>query len=218
MPPNAKGGKGYKKGKHTAAGEAKMLEWDPADGQQLGRVLRKLGDRRFQVYCNDHKKRICKLAGTMRKSEWVDEGTVVLIGVRELQNKATGGGEEVGDILQLVDTRIYGKLKKLPNVNPLLFLDIERQDEKDVRAKAQALKDGQKIEDDIFASDDEEEEDEGEEDEDSDDGLTGEEKQKKKQAARELREKKRDQKIQKGRSEKANKAGDGTEEINIDDI
>ena len=207
MPPNAKGGKGYKKGKHTTQDD-KLPEWDTAKGQMLGRVIRKLGNRRFRVFCNDNKQRHCKLCGSMRKSEWVDEGAIVILSLRELSNGSSsvlkGSEEEVGDILMTIDRSLYSKLKKLPGVNPLLFGNVEQQDEAEMKKKIEAQQRGEKIEDDVF---DDESEDEEEEDgsEDSDEGLTGEEKAKKKQLGREAKEKKRAQAISAARAKKEDK-------------
>lgn len=129
--PNQKGGKGYKKGKHpTGDVDVKMIQWNEGDGQMFGRVLKSVGNRRFRVYCNDNTERLCKLAGAIRKSEWVGEGTVVVLSLRGLSSGAAVGGhaEDLGDILQVVDPRLYGKIKKLPNVNPALFAQVEHQD------------------------------------------------------------------------------------------
>lgn len=175
MPPN-KGGKGYRKGKHGETDDAKLFEWDEKDGQMLARVLKKLGDRRFRVYCNDNRERLCKLAGSMRKSEWVSEGAVVLVSLRDITNASAGAGAgsssgeklEIGDILMLVDTRIYGKLKKVPGVNPILFGNLEQQDEGQRKKKADAVAAGNLEEgDDIFSrgSDDEKGDEEDEEEE-----------------------------------------------------
>jgi initiation factor 1A len=130
--PNQKGGKGYKKGKHPSGAEVdvKMVEWNEDDGQMFARVLKSVGNRRFRVYCNDNKERLCKLAGTIRKSEWVGEGTIVVISLRGLSSGSAAGGhaEDLGDILQVVDPRLHGKIKKLPNINPALFAQVEAQD------------------------------------------------------------------------------------------
>lgn len=211
MPPNAKGGKGYKKGKHTTQDD-KLPEWDTAKGQMLGRVIRKLGNRRFRVFCNDNKQRHCKLCGSMRKSEWVDEGAVVILSLRDLANGSSsvlkGSDEEVGDILMTIDRGLYSKLKKLPGVNLLLFGNVEQQDEAELKKKITAQERGEKIEDDIF-EDESEEEDEGEAEEDSsDEGLTGEEKAKKKQLGREAKDKKRSQAITAARAKKEDKEVD----------
>lgn len=208
MPPNAKGGKGYRKGKHNGTDEAKMLEWNEADGQMIGRAMKKLGDRRFRVFCNDNVTRICKLAGSMRKSDWVDEGALVLIGTRELGNASTGKQQEIGDILSVVDQRIYGKLKKKDGMNPLLFSSVENEDGAVLRKKIGLQKAGEDVDDDLFER--------GEEDEDDEDaeGDTLEQKEAKKRA-REAKQKERDQSISARRNAKHE---DDNDDINIDDI
>jgi initiation factor 1A len=220
MPANARGGRGYRKGKHTSEDD-KVPEWDTAQGQMLGRVTRKLGNRRFEVFCNDNKKRKCKLCGSMRKSEWVDEASLVLLATRGLSNAASGAredAEDVGDILMTIARSLHGKLKKMPGVNPLLFLNVEQQDERDLRNRIQAQERGETFEDDIFeeASDDEEEGSEG--GEDSDEGLTGEEKAKKKQLGREEKAKKQTQKLDAARAKKREADDREVDDKFIDDI
>jgi initiation factor 1A len=206
MPPNAKGGKGYKKGKHSKE-EEKFPEWDPKEGQMLGRVLRKLGDRRFRIFCNDSKERICKCVGSMRKSEWVEEGGVVIVAIREISNAMSSNSQSshelIGDVLQVVSKGFYGKLKKTEGINPLLFTNIEQQDMKDVYEKVKMFEAGLKIEDDVFdySESEDEEEDEGDSD-DSDKNLTSAEKKDKERRKREEKAKKRDQKIADARNKK----------------
>jgi initiation factor 1A len=205
--PNAKGGKGYKKGKHTKEEEA-FPEWNAKEGQMLGRVLRKLGDRRFRIFCNDSKERICKCVGSMRKSEWVEEGGVVILSTRAITNAASSNSESkhelIGDILQVVSKGFYGKLKKMEGINPLLFTNIEQQDMKDVYEKVKMFEAGLKIEDDVFDySESEDEEDEGE-GSDSDEDLNSAEKKEKDRRKREEKAKKRDQKIAEARNKKNN--------------
>lgn len=159
MPANTKGGKGYRKGKNTTAENVKMLEWDADKGQMIGRTLKKLGDRRFNVFCNDNKNRICKLAGSIRKNQWVDEGALVLIGIRELGTSTTERTTEIGDILALVDPGIYGALKKQEGMNKLLFTNLEADDAATIQRKVNAIKSGIDDEDDIFDRNSEEEED-----------------------------------------------------------
>jgi len=171
MPPN-KGGKNYKKGKKGGGdpSQIKMIEIDGDDGQMVGRVLKSVGDRRFTVYCNDNKERLCRLCGSMRKGEWVEVGSLVLIAKRELNGKPkavmpvaaaantdpeendTFTPEEIkddklGDILQLIDQSLYGKLKKVPGINLALFNDIENQDMKHVQKR---VADGIQGDDDFF--------------------------------------------------------------------
>lgn len=197
MPPNVKGGKGYRKGKHMGV-EAKMIEWDESQGQMLGRTLKKLGDRRFKIFCNDNKERICKLAGSMRKSDWVDEGSIVLIGLRGLSTATTFSSGEVADILTIVDTGIYGKLKKMEGVNPLLFTHVENQNLAELKKKIDAQESGVDIDDDMFERDGEVSEEE--------------------EQTRDEKKKAREQEISAKRDEKfANDANDA-DDFNIDDI
>lgn len=124
MPPNAKGGKGYKKGKHATDSAPVFLERE--SDQMYGRVLRSLGNRRFRVFCNDNRERICRLCGSMRKSDWVEEGRIVILSIRQLGTSTTTETatkqEEVGDVLAIVDPRTYNKVRKEDGVNPVLFM------------------------------------------------------------------------------------------------
>ena len=185
MPPN-KGGKNYKKGKKDGkdSGDVMMIQINDTDGQMVGRVLKSVGDRRFRVYCNDNKERLCRLCGTIRKNEWISSGSLVLISKRELNTQkvvegtddtftaidpdsAVGREQKTGDILQVIDSRLYSKLKKLPGMNPILFNDIENQEMKAVKKK---VADGTADLDDIFddADDADEEKGKGEESSESD--------------------------------------------------
>jgi initiation factor 1A len=197
MPANTKGGKGYRKGKNTTAENVKMLEWDADKGQMIGRTLKKLGDRRFNVFCNDNKNRICKLAGSIRKNQWVDEGALVLIGIRELGTSTTEKSTEIGDILALVDPGIYGALKKQEGMNKLLFTNLEADDAATIKRKVDAVKSGIDDEDDIF-------------DRNSDEEENGEEDQ------RNAQKKAQEQEIAKKRDEKYLESDD--KEVNLDDL
>ena len=197
MPANTKGGKGYRKGKNTTAENVKMLEWESDKGQMIGRTLKKLGDRRFNIFCNDNKNRICKLAGSIRKNQWVDEGALVLIGIRELGTSTTEKSTEIGDILALVDPRIYGALKKQEGMNKLLFTNLEADDAATIQRKVNAVKSGEDDDDDIF------DRGSGEEDEKDD-------------AEQKAQKKVQEQEIAKKRDEKYLVADD--QEVNLDDL
>lgn len=199
MPPNAKGGKGYKKGKHGDGGEVKMIEI--LDDQMLGRVLKAMGNRRFKVYCNDNRERICKICGSMRKSEWISEGTVVIISLREIGMRIIGGqGDDgIGDILGIVDRSLYNKLKRDPNINPAIFTNIENQDMNDVKRR---VKNGTLEEDEYFVFERDEEDEDNDEDDESDDEMTSEERKKARLADRERKSKAADQKLKSQRNAK----------------
>ena len=221
MPPNVKGGKGYRKGKHTGLNESKIFEWDEDQGQMLGRTMKKLGDRRFRIFCNDNKERICKLAGSMRKSDWVDEGSIVLIGVRELGTSTTSRGAEVADILSVIEVQLYGKLKKQEGVNPLLFTHVESEEKEAIARKIKAQESGQDVDDDVFEREgerDEHDSEEGEGKEGHDEpilsGLAGEEQKKRKENEREESRKLKEQEISTKRSSKYKSNGD----VDIDNL
>uniref|UniRef100_A0A6C0KP13 S1-like domain-containing protein n=1 Tax=viral metagenome TaxID=1070528 RepID=A0A6C0KP13_9ZZZZ len=218
MPPNVKGGKGYRKGKHSGLQELKIIEWDEEQGQMLGRTMKKLGDRRFRIFCNDNKERICKLAGSMRKSDWVDEGSIVLIGIRDLTTSTTSKGAEVGDILSVIEMQLYGKLKKQEGVNPLLFTHVETEEKSVMARKIQAQESGQNVDDDVFERDGEashgEDEEYNNEEEPVLTGIEGEEQKKRKEKEREESRKLKDQEISSKRSSKYRSNGD----VDIDNL
>ena len=211
--PNAKGGKGYKKGKHTED-EKKVFEMNTEEGEMLGRVLRSLGNRRFRVYCNDNKERMCKLAGSIRKSQWCEEGTIVVLASRGMGNSfghsSGNNADEIADILAVVEPKFYGKLKKEPGVNPALFANLHDQDMEEVKkrvAQGQSLGENDDLFDRDSTDSDSESEQEGEQ------GATAEEKKKAKELARAKKEKERDLARNAKRDDKH-----VDENFNIDDI
>jgi initiation factor 1A len=146
--PNVKGGKGYKRGKHSTTDE-KMIEWDEADGQMIGRVIGVLGSKRFNVYCNDNKTRICRLCGSMNKSDWINKGAIVLIAQRILGTGTTGNsGKEIGDVTHVFDTCFYKDLKAMPTTNPVLFTQVEEKNIEEVMKRVK--EDNVDVDDDDF--------------------------------------------------------------------
>ena len=131
--PNRQGGKGYKKGKNSSEADEKMIEWNAADGQMLGRVLATLGSRRFRVYCNDNVIRVCRIAGSMRKSDWITVGAIVLVALRNLTSRTTGSDDtELGDIVHLFGSHFYKDLKAMPGTIPAMFTLIENKSQDDM--------------------------------------------------------------------------------------
>jgi initiation factor 1A len=146
--PNVHGGKGYKRGKHGTT-EEKMIEWSDAEGQMLGRVIGVLGSRRFNVYCNDNKTRICRLCGSMNKSDWINKGAIVLISQRGLSTSTTGNNaKEIGDVTHVFDTFFYKDLKNMPTTNPVLFTQVEEKNIEDVIKRVK--EDNVDVDDDDF--------------------------------------------------------------------
>jgi initiation factor 1A len=79
--PNLQGGKKYKSSKHSQ--ESKAILHPVEEGQQIGRILKVLGNKRMIVYCNDNTQRICKIRGALGKRSWIEKGDIVLISIRE---------------------------------------------------------------------------------------------------------------------------------------
>lgn len=126
--PNRTGGKNYKKSKQTGSIEKPFVEKQP--DQLYARVLRNLGGRNMLVYCNDNKVRLCHICGAMRKFNWLNVGDLVLISLRDFEKKLEAGSKEYekGDIIHKYDMDHLGKLKKLPDINPKLFMQLETMD------------------------------------------------------------------------------------------
>jgi len=194
--PNAKGGKGYKKGKHDDS-EKQLLECDEGQNQMYGRTMKSLGNRRFRIFCNDNKERVCKVCGSMRKSQWVEPGSLVLISIRDLSMSTVHGGTgdvDIGDIIGLIDPSLIGKMKKIAGVNPLLFTNIETRDKALLSKSIKAQEDGVEEDDFFTRCSDDEEDDEAE------------------KAERKEKKKVKEQEISAARSTKYQ------EDVNIDDI
>jgi translation initiation factor 1A len=126
--PNRTGGKNYKKSKQTGSISKPFLDRQP--DQQYGRILRNLGGRNMLVYCNDNKIRLCHICGAMKKFNWLSVGDLVLISLRDFEKKPEAGSKEYekGDILAKYDSDHLGKLKKMPDANPKLFMQLETMD------------------------------------------------------------------------------------------
>ena len=212
--PNAKGGKGYKKGKHDDS-DKQLLECNEAENQMYGRAMKSLGNRRFRIFCNDNKERICRVCGSMRKSEWIEPGSLVLISLRELSmatvhGKGSEGDKEVniGDIIGLIDPSLVGKMKKLPNVNPILFTNVETRDKALLSKSIKAQEDGVDEVDDFFSVNSNDEE------EDEDDTLEAAEEK----AARKEKKKAKEQEISSARNMKNSQSNRADADIDIDRI
>ncbi len=127
--PNLTGGKNYKKSKHAGSVEKPFFE--KQEDQHYGRILRNLGGRNMLVYCNDNKTRLCHICGAMKKHNWLNVGDLVLLSLRDFEKKPTSETKdkyEKGDIIHKYDTDHLGKLKKLPDINPKLFMQLETMD------------------------------------------------------------------------------------------
>lgn len=126
--PNRTGGKNYKKSKQTGSIVKPFI--DRQEDQLYARILKNLGGRNMLVYCNDNKIRLCHICGAMKKFTWLNPGDLVLISLRGFEKKPEAGSKEYekGDILAKYDVDHLGKLKKMPDINPKLFMQLETMD------------------------------------------------------------------------------------------
>jgi len=116
--PNKKGGKNYKKSKH--ANNDPVL-YERQEGQMYARILKLLGNCNVLVFCNDNKERICHIRGSMRKKVWLGPGDIVLISLRD--------GDERGDICVRFDPSIINRLQaRDKTINERLFTMVEKSD------------------------------------------------------------------------------------------
>lgn len=128
MPPNKKGGKNYKKGKHV---DDEPIMYERLEGQMYGRILRLLGGCNALVFCNDNHERLCHIRGNMRKKVWLAVGDIVLISLRELDRSGNTPASSVerGDICAKYDPKVIYKLKQKDHtINDRLFTLIEKTD------------------------------------------------------------------------------------------
>jgi len=121
--PNLRGGKGYKKFKKSGNDDdAVFLQIE--QGQFVGNITKLLGNLNANVYCQDNKTRICKIAEGIKKKVKFHIGDVVLISLRDcLLNKtdlAAGLHSDRGDILGKFNPEQYSQLRE-SGVNPHLF-------------------------------------------------------------------------------------------------
>jgi translation initiation factor 1A len=127
--PNRTGGKNYKKSKQTGSVVKPFLDKEP--DQMYGRILRNLGGRNMLVYCNDNKIRLCHICGAMKKFNWLAIGDIVIISLRDFEKKPEDKSRyEKGDILAKYESEHLSKLKKQPDINPKLFMQLETIDGK----------------------------------------------------------------------------------------
>jgi translation initiation factor IF-1 len=163
MPRNTTGGKNFKKFKTGSEGfrakaareaaeelldllkAAKRIGKEnisPSDQEALrymfaGRVLRRFGHGRMEVYCHDGVTRQCRIRGLLRKKGqvFIDIDSHVVVSLRQAEDSTdsdddTGvkGGSDVADgtadIVGLFDEKQRNQLSKL-GVNPKLFATVD---------------------------------------------------------------------------------------------
>ncbi|CAF1094138.1 unnamed protein product [Rotaria sp. Silwood1] len=89
MPKNkGKGGKNRRRGKNENDDVKRELILKD-DGQSYAQVTRILGNGHIEAFCFDNtggKKRLCHIRGKLRKKVWINQGDVILVGLRDYQD------------------------------------------------------------------------------------------------------------------------------------
>jgi len=125
MPPNKKGGKGYKKGKGEKT-EPVFIDIQP--DQYMGRAVRILGDRNVLTFCHDNITRICHICRSMKgfsEDKKIEIGDIVLVSLRDFTTTDPKTVKR-GDILAKYAPEQLRVLKN-EGVYPNLFLKLEER-------------------------------------------------------------------------------------------
>ena len=104
-----KGGKNRKKAKNLGVEERRELVFKE-EGQEYGQVLRMLGNGRIEAYCMDGVKRMCTIRGSMKNRVWINNGDIVLCGLRDF------GEDNKGDVILKYYDEEAKELKELGEI------------------------------------------------------------------------------------------------------
>lgn len=129
MQRNVRGGKAYKKQKKHPVEATKQDRFTGRDdGQDYGRALAMLGDRRVRCFCNDGAERICKIRGRLckgRNKKIISVGDIVLISPRDFANddsdSDSGASDGVWDIIDRIERDSWRAIKKEGGIHRDLF-------------------------------------------------------------------------------------------------
>src|SRR5512144_3029003 len=86
MPKNkGKGGKNRRRGKNENEFEKRELIFKE-DQQEYAQVTKMLGNGRLEAMCFDGVKRLCHIRGKLRKNVCINQGDIILVGLRDYQD------------------------------------------------------------------------------------------------------------------------------------
>lgn len=125
MPTNKKGGKTYKKVKKTTLDTPPFIIAD--EGQQYARIVRKLGDKRFDIILQDTaKKAVGRARGALKGWKDIKSDDIVLVSSRDFRNSEEERFvEQTYDILGYYTKEQVRKLIKLGKLRSYAFDDIK---------------------------------------------------------------------------------------------
>lgn len=116
MPKNkGKGGKNRRRGKNENEDQKRELIFKE-EGQEYAQVTKMLGNGRVEAYCFDGQTRLCHIRGKLRKKVWINQGDIILIGLRDFQ-------DDKADIIMKYNVdearslKAYGELPDTTKIN-----------------------------------------------------------------------------------------------------
>mmetsp|Transcript_23937 Transcript_23937/g.71446 ORF Transcript_23937/g.71446 Transcript_23937/m.71446 type:complete len:159 (+) Transcript_23937:73-549(+) len=116
MPKNkGKGGKNRRRGKNENDSDKRELIFKE-DGQEYAQVTKMLGNGRVEAICFDGVKRLCHIRGKLRKKVWINQGDIILLGLRDYQDSK-------GDVIlkytadEARNLKTYGELPDSAKIN-----------------------------------------------------------------------------------------------------
>mmetsp|Transcript_16092 Transcript_16092/g.41356 ORF Transcript_16092/g.41356 Transcript_16092/m.41356 type:complete len:141 (-) Transcript_16092:351-773(-) len=116
MPKNkGKGGKNRRRGKNDNEDDKRELIFKE-EGQEYAQITKMLGNGRCDSVCFDGVKRLCHIRGKLRKKVWINNGDIVLVGLRDFQ-------DEKADIIlkyspeEARNLKKYGEIPETTEVN-----------------------------------------------------------------------------------------------------
>jgi translation initiation factor 1A len=168
MPKNkGKGGKNRRRGKNENEAEKRELVFKD-DGQEYAQVVKMLGNGRLQAYCFDGQMRLCHIRGKMRKKIWINAGDIILVGLRDYQDKKA-------DVIQKYNADEARNLKRYAELPDNVKINEGGEDEDGGiefgdMGDVEGLED-EKSDDDISESDEDSEETDEDESEEEDGSI-----------------------------------------------
>jgi len=128
LPKNkGKGGKNRRRGKNENETEKRELVFKE-DGQEYAQVIKMLGNGRLEALCFDGIKRLCHIRGKLRKKVWINQGDIILVGLRDYQDAKA-------DVIlkynpdEARNLKSYGELPESAKINDTVTFGEDDEDE-----------------------------------------------------------------------------------------
>ena len=133
MPKNkGKGGKNRRRGKNENEDEKRELVFKE-DGQEYAQVLKMLGNGRLEAFCFDSVKRLCHIRGKLRKKVWINQGDIILVGLRDYQDTKADvilkyNPDEARNLKSYGELPENAKINEISNINKEFGEDDDDED------------------------------------------------------------------------------------------